>query len=185
MLSLSFGLIMFICIVPCMIITFIQIFPKNWQSRNLIFGVKNREEYKTGEAKETVEKIYAKHRGAALKILIVCCVIACLLLLPKRMMLMTTIWTSFVFMALGALMVPLFLGNKEMKDLKRRLGLSGETNVTYVEAPPVEKTVVDLGIVASVEYDPAEASYVEKTVTLTDEQINDLVEALDKLKNKN
>ena len=54
MLSLSFGLIMFICIVPCMIITFIQIFPKNWQSRNLILGVKNREEYKTGEAKETV-----------------------------------------------------------------------------------------------------------------------------------
>lgn len=54
-----------------------------------------------------------------------------------------------------------------------------QTNVTYVEAPPVEKTVVDLGIVASVEYDPAEASYVEKTVTLTDEQVNAILTELE------
>ena len=54
-----------------------------------------------------------------------------------------------------------------------------QTNVTYVEAPPVEKTVVDLGIVASVEYDPSEASYVEKTVTLTDEQVNAILTELE------
>lgn len=47
-----------------------------------------------------------------------------------------------------------------------------QTNVTWVEAPPVELTVVDLGIVASVEYDSNEASYVEKTVSLTDEQVS-------------
>lgn len=132
-MSLYFGLIMFLCIVPTAILIYVQIYPKNWKERNLILGVRNREEYRTGETMEAVEKIYGKYRGQARFVMIATCVISCLLLLLKGMTLMTTVWTSFVFIALAALNVPLFLGNKEMKDLKRRLGLGGEKSVTYVD----------------------------------------------------
>lgn len=133
MFAMSFGLIMFICIVPSSILMFFQCYPGDWKKRNLILGVKNREEYRTGETLEVVDKIYAKYRGAGLKIVIATCVISCLLLFLKGMTLATTVWTTFIMVALIAEMIPLSLGNKEMKDLKRRLGLSGETNVTYVD----------------------------------------------------
>ena len=133
MMSFSFGLIMFICLVPSLIITYMQVYPKNWQARHLILGVKNREEYKTGEAKETVEKIYAKYRGAAFKIVVVSCVISVALLFLRGMTLMTTIWTSFVFVAIIGELVPLSLGNKEMKDLKRRMGIDGGAGITYID----------------------------------------------------
>ena len=54
-----------------------------------------------------------------------------------------------------------------------------QINVTYVAAPAIEKTVVDLGIVASVEYETTEGSYVEKTVTLSDEQVNAILAELE------
>ena len=58
MLAVYFGLIMFVCIVPTSVILFFQVYPKNWKDKKLILGVKNREEYRTGETLETVEKIY-------------------------------------------------------------------------------------------------------------------------------
>ncbi len=53
-----------------------------------------------------------------------------------------------------------------------------QTNVTYIAAPPVELEVVDLGIVSSVIYSPSDASYLEKTVTLSDEQVNSILSEL-------
>ena len=44
-------------------------------------------------------------------------------------------------------------------------------SVNFFQPAAVEMEIVDKGIVASVSYDPAESSYVEKTVTLTDEQV--------------
>ncbi len=44
-------------------------------------------------------------------------------------------------------------------------------NVTFVAPQATELEVVDKGIVASVSYDIADGSYIEKTVTLTDEQV--------------
>ena len=44
-------------------------------------------------------------------------------------------------------------------------------NVTFVAPQATELEIVDKGIVASVSYDSADASYIEKTVTLTDEQV--------------
>ena len=124
---------MFICIVPTAIILFFQMYPKDWKKRNLVLGVKNREEFRSGEVEETVDKIYAKYRGTALRITIAICIISCALLFLRGMTLMTTVWTSFIFVALFALTLPLLLGNKEMKDYKRRIGISGEENVTYVD----------------------------------------------------
>jgi hypothetical protein len=44
-------------------------------------------------------------------------------------------------------------------------------NVKYVAAAAVEMTVTDLGISTSVEFDVSEASYTEKTASITDEQV--------------
>ena len=133
-MSLGVGLIMFLCIVPVLIICFVQVYPKNWQNRKLILGVRNREEFQAGETKETVEKIYEKYRRQALWIVIGGCVISMLLLLLQgKLSLVTTVWTIFVLVALAAINVPYLLGNREMKDLKRRLGLSSGTGVSYVD----------------------------------------------------
>ena len=64
-MSLYFGLIMFLCIVPTLFICFYQIYPKKWREKKLIFGVKNREEFQQGETAQTVGKIYEKYRGQA------------------------------------------------------------------------------------------------------------------------
>lgn len=133
MLSLYFGLIMFLCIVPTSIIWYVQVYPKKWKDRNLILGVKNREEYRTGETLKRVEKIYGKYRGAARLVVIVICAISCCLLLLKGMTLITTVWTSFIFISLFALSVPMFLGNKEMKNLKRSIGIGKGEKVSYVD----------------------------------------------------
>ena len=133
MLTMFFGLIMFLCIVPTSVITFIQLYPSKWRDRNLILGVKNREEFRTGETQETVDKIYTKYRGMALKALIVICVISCILLFFRGMTLVTTVWTGFIFVALSAMMLPMLIGNKEMKDLKRRIGIGSNPGITYVD----------------------------------------------------
>jgi hypothetical protein len=51
-------------------------------------------------------------------------------------------------------------------------------NVTFVEAPVVEIAVVDLGIKTSVEYDKADADYVEKQISISDDDVQAILEEL-------
>ena len=132
-MTFSLGLIMFICIVPSLILCYVQVYPKNWKDRKLILGVRNREEFRSGETLETVEKIYGKYRKWASYVVIGGCVISCLLLFLKTMTLQMAIWTTFILLALIGINIPYFLGNREMKDLKRRLGLNGQAGVSYVD----------------------------------------------------
>lgn len=132
-MSLYFGLIMFLCIVPTLFICFYQIYPKKWREKKLVFGVKNREEFQQGETGQAVDEIYDKYRGQARLVVIIGSVISVLLLLLHGIALQTTIWTSFVFLAILAINMPFFLGNREMKDLKRRLGLKEEAGISYVD----------------------------------------------------
>lgn len=132
-MSLYFGLIMFLCIVPTLVICFFQMYPKNWQEKKLILGVKNREEFREGEAHEAVNKIYQKCRRQALGIVIVGCIISAILLLLRGFALQTTLWMSFILLALVAISIPMAVGNRELKDLKRRLGLKEGAGISFVD----------------------------------------------------
>lgn len=133
-MSLGIGMIMFLCIVPVLILCFAQVYPKNWKDRKLVFGVRNREEFRTGETLETVSKIYEKHRKQALWIVISGCIISVLLLLLQgKLSMVMTIWTVFVLLAIIGINVPYLLGNREMKDIKRRLGLKANEGISFVD----------------------------------------------------
>ena len=132
-MSFYFGLIMFLCIVPTLMISFFQIYPKNWQEKKLILGVKNREEFREGEAYEAVDKIYQKCRRQAMGIVIAGCLISVLLLLLRGFALQTTLWMSFILLALVAISIPMAVGNRELKDLKRRLGFQEGAGISFVD----------------------------------------------------
>ena len=132
-MSLYFGLIMFLCIVPTALITYYQTYPKNWKGKKLLFGVKNREEFQTGETLSAVEGIVLKYRSLAGGIVAGILVVSCLLLFLHGMLLQTTVWMTFILFAILALNIPFYLGNHELKALKRRIGLSEERAVTLVD----------------------------------------------------
>lgn len=128
-----FGIIMFCCIVPTLLITFFQMYPKNWKERKLIFGVRSREEFCKGDAEIQVNEIVTKYRKAEQIFMIACLVISVLLLILRDSVLEMTIWTVFTFAAIFGSMVPFALGNKEMKSLKKKLGLGGQAGIRYTD----------------------------------------------------
>lgn len=132
-MNILFGFMMFLCIVPVLVICYYQIYPKNWQDRKLVFGVQNREEYRTGDTRAIVDGIVQKYRGQAKMVMIGGILISTVLLLLKGMVLCMIVWTVFVLVAIGAINVPYFCGNKEMKALKRRLGLSSREGMRLVD----------------------------------------------------
>ena len=132
-MSMGFSLIMFLCIVPTMIICYIQVYPKNWRGKKLVFGVKNRKEFTEGAAAEKVEEIVKKYGRAALYITVASCIISVVLLFLRGLTVQMTIWTGFVLLAILGINIPYAIGNKEMKALKRSIGIQGETGVTYVD----------------------------------------------------
>ena len=127
------SLIMFICIVPTLIMCYIIMYPKNWKSKKLIFGVKNREEYRVGDAEEIVDKIVRKYRKQAGVVMCGGTAISVILLLIRKMTLSMTIWTVFIMLAILAINVPYMLGNKELKAFKRSLGLGEQAGVSYAD----------------------------------------------------
>ena len=132
-MAFLFGLIMFICCTPALLIAYVQLYPKRWTAKKLIFGVKNRKEYKEGETTAEVEQIVEKYCSWGKRIVIAGCVIAGLLLLLHGMALQTTAWTAFFMLAFLMINIPYILGNREMKALKRRLGLVSESGVSLVD----------------------------------------------------
>ncbi len=128
-----FGLIMFICLVPTLWIYFVQIYPKKWKEKKMIFGVKNHPEFTTGETAEKVEELVAKGRGQALAICIASTVLSALFLFLKGMTAQIAIWTGFVLVAVVLIIVPYAIGNREMKALKRSLGIGSEAGVALID----------------------------------------------------
>ncbi|MBP5331836.1 MAG: hypothetical protein J6Y89_08305 [Lachnospiraceae bacterium] len=132
-MSFIFGLIMFICIVPAMLIIFAQIYPKNWREKKIVLGVKNRDEFREDPIASEINAIVIKRHKQAALIVAFCCIVSALLLLLRGMIMQTTIWTAFIFIAILLLELPYVLGNREMKEIKRKLGLNTEAGISYVD----------------------------------------------------
>ena len=132
-MSMYLGLIMFICLVPSLWMIYVRVYPRKWKDKKLIFGVKNRAEFQEGEAAAEVDEIVKKRDGQAIIIAIAGTAISALLLLLRGFTVQTAVWTGFVLIAILTMNVPYFLGNKEMKAMKRKLGVRSEEGVKLVD----------------------------------------------------
>ena len=132
-MEIYFSLTMFSCTVVTALIMFAAIYPKGWREKKLIFGVKNRDEFRTGDTEAVVDGIVKKRRTQALITVLCICAVAVMLFAARGITLITTVWIAFLFISLVLLEIPYILGNREMKDIKRRLGLSDKTGIAYVD----------------------------------------------------
>lgn len=132
-MSLIFGIVMCILLIPTLLIMFFILYPKNWKSAKMILGLTMKKEFKEGETEKTIDMIYSKRRGQAQKVLYISLALSIVLLLLHGFILQTTLWMVLFYASLIGIFIPFFLGNKEMKTLKRTLGLSQEQKVIYTD----------------------------------------------------
>ena len=111
-----FGIIMFICLVPTIWITYSLLYPRKWREKKLIFGVTNRKEFTEPEVSEKIDSITDKNNKAAFRLNIVFTVISVVLLFLGTLPMRTFIWVMLVFIAVFAISVPYIFGNKEMNS---------------------------------------------------------------------
>ncbi|MBO4910472.1 MAG: hypothetical protein J5476_14455 [Lachnospiraceae bacterium] len=131
------GIIMFICLVPSIWICYAMLYPRKWREKKLIFGVTNRKEFTEAGVSDKVDAITDKNNKAAFRINVVFTVISVLLLILGTLPMRTFIWVMLVFIALFAISVPYIYGNKEMKALKKSLGIIAEKGVSYTDLKTV------------------------------------------------
>ena len=132
MTSFMFGLLMFICLVPSVILLYILMYPKKWQKKSRIFGVNNRREFKVDKSEKFIDIVVSTHNKQATAILIGIIVISTLLLFVPGFTVKMIVWTVFVYISIFAIYVPYALGNSEMKKYKKCLGIVSD-GVLYAD----------------------------------------------------
>ena len=132
MTSFMFGLLMFICLVPSVILLYILMYPKKWQKKSRIFGVNNRREFKVDKSEKFIDIVVSTHNKQATAILIGIIVISTLLLFVPGFTVKMIVWTVFVYISIFAIAVPYALGNSEMKKYKKCLGIVSD-GVLYAD----------------------------------------------------
>ena len=127
------GLILFICIVPFLLILYFICYPKKWQDKKTIFGVRNREIFKIGDNEKTVDEIVLRIRNLATKILISSCCVAGLIMFIPEFTIMVVAYTAYIFLAIVVIYIPYAKGNAEMKSFKRKLGIEEKSGIRVAD----------------------------------------------------
>ena len=139
-MSMLLGLVMFICLVPFVIIMYFLQYPKNWQDKKIIFGVRNRAAFSTKENEETVDEIVQRIRKQATCILIPICVLATAMVFIPSFMVKMIGYTVYIFIALMVMTLPYVKGNSELKSFKRELGLASNENVRAADLKSISSS---------------------------------------------
>lgn len=126
-------IIMLVVMVPTLLIMFFYEYPVKWKDRKFIFGVRNRSEFKEEKAASEIDKITASTRKQALIIMISSFVIMGLIMLLPDLTVRMAFWIVFVFAALGLNMVPFMKANREMKSLKREIGIKSAPGTVFTD----------------------------------------------------
>ena len=122
-----------ILMAAALLIMFFYDYPARWQDRKLIFGVRNRDEFKEEKASSAVSRIVSETRKQALIILIISFILMGLIFLIPDVTVRITIWVVFIIMDLVLITVPFMRSNREMKSLKREIGIKSEQGTTYTD----------------------------------------------------
>lgn len=132
-MSLIFGIVMGVILLPTVLIMFFILYPKNWKNSKLILGLSMKKEYREGETADRVNTIYTKRRSQAIKVLLFSILASIVLIVLPKFILQTTVWMMLLFISIIGLFIPFFIGNKEMKSLKRSLGLGNSGKISYTD----------------------------------------------------
>lgn len=125
-MNLGLGFIMFLCLAPFLVIAYFYLYPKNWQKRKFVFGIKVRQEYKMGDVERRVDEIVQRNRNTAKWIITILIIIGLGLLLISNLTAMMIIFTFFILIAFVICDIPYIKGNSELKSLKRELGIESK-----------------------------------------------------------
>ncbi len=128
-----FGLIMILSFLPIMIIMYFMIYTKDWKKKKVVFGVLNREEFKSGDALSKVDALTIAKRKEATYILAGICFICILLFFIPSGTIMMIAYSIFVFVALIVFHIPYVKGNTELKSLKRELGIEAKGGIRQAD----------------------------------------------------
>ena len=127
-----FDAIMLAVMIPTALIIYLYEYPKRWKERKLIFGVRNREEFKNMGTSEKVDAITGSCRRQAGIIILVSFVIMALMCFIPDFALRMVVWTLFIMVDIVVLVIPFTKGNIEMKNLKKEIGINGR-GISYAE----------------------------------------------------
>ncbi|MBO6165722.1 MAG: hypothetical protein J6O17_05035 [Eubacterium sp.] len=127
-----FDITMLAIMVPMAVILYFYYYPKKWADRKLIFGVRNREEFKNLDVVPKVDEIVDRNRKIAKIILICSLVIMALLWFIPDFTLRMMLWSFFVMLDIVFIIIPFVRGNGEMKTLKKEIGLNSK-GVSYTD----------------------------------------------------
>jgi len=126
-------IIFVVIMIPTLLIMLFYEYPAKWNERKFIFGVRNREEFKEEKAASEIGKIVSSARKQAVIILICSFIIMGLLMLIPDVLIRMSLWTLFIFTVLVVFMVPFMRANREMKSLKREIGISSSKGTVYTD----------------------------------------------------
>ena len=127
-----FDISMLAIMVPMAVILYFYYYPKKWKDRKLIFGVRNREEFKNLDVVPKVDKIVDRNRKIARVILICSLVVMALLWFIPDFTLRMMLWSFFVMLDIIFIIIPFVRGNGEMKTLKKEIGINSK-GISYTD----------------------------------------------------
>ena len=128
-----FDVIMLVIMVPTLLIMFFYEYPLKWQERKLIFGVRNREEFKEAKASAAIDKIVRSTRKTVLILMAVSLLMMGLIMLIPDEMIRMALWVVFVLADIFIISVPFMRSNREMKSLKKEIGIRSAAGTTYAD----------------------------------------------------
>lgn len=128
-----FDVIMLVIMVPTLLIMFFYEYPLKWQERKLIFGVRNREEFKEAKASAAIDKIVRSTRKTVLILMAVSLLMMGLIMLIPDEMIRMALWVVFVLADIFIISVPFMRSNREMKSLKKEIGIRSASGTTYAD----------------------------------------------------
>ena len=121
----AFKWIMFLCTAFVLFFNLFYMYPKRWQDRKIILGVKSRKEFTKEGVTERINAVVEKVHKQAVAITVIGFVIAVLLLFVRGMMLQTFFWMLFLFIAVIADMIPYVIGHSALMSIKKEIGIQG------------------------------------------------------------
>ncbi|MCR5283409.1 MAG: DUF5808 domain-containing protein [Lachnospiraceae bacterium] len=129
----AFRWIMFLCTALVLLFNLFYMYPKKWQDRKIILGVKSRKEFNEAGVAERIEAIVKKAHRQAVIITVVGFVIAAMLLLIRGMLLQTFFWMLFLFIVIIGGMIPYILGHSALMSVKKQIGLQSSEGILLAD----------------------------------------------------
>ena len=132
-MNMLMDIVLLVIMIPTLLIMFFYEYPAKWHDRKFIFGVRNREEFRDEKVASEIDRIAASTRKQALIIMICSFVLMGLIMLIPDELTRVVIWVIFILADIIVFAVPFMNANREMKSLKRAIGIVSAKGKTYTD----------------------------------------------------